>query len=128
MKASELKMGDDTLFGKDGPIYYSDDFDAMMDQMSPSARDRYNNALLGRNASGTSRWKGGLTSINENGGEIVDLPTGSRIYPHNQSMKMGGLTINIPKFADTITIRDDKDIDVFAEAFADKLMKVVANS
>ena len=36
---------------------------------------------IGHNATGTMNWKGGLTEINERGGEIVDLPSGSRIYP-----------------------------------------------
>lgn len=36
---------------------------------------------IGHNATGTMNWTGGLTEINERGGEIVDLPTGSRIYP-----------------------------------------------
>ena len=42
-----------------------------------------------RNALGTSYFKGGLTSINERGrGEIVDLPSGSRVYPHDKSVQM----------------------------------------
>ena len=36
---------------------------------------------IGHNATGTMNWTGGLTEINERGGEIVDLPSGSRIYP-----------------------------------------------
>lgn len=36
---------------------------------------------IGHNATGTMNWKGGWTEINERGGEIVDLPMGSRIYP-----------------------------------------------
>ena len=36
---------------------------------------------IGKNATGTMNWTGGLTEINEQGGEIVDLPSGSRIYP-----------------------------------------------
>ena len=41
-----------------------------------------------RNALGTSYWRGGLTSINERGGEIVDLPNGSRVYPTDKSKQM----------------------------------------
>lgn len=83
---------------------------------------------VGNNASGTARWRGGLTSINERGGEVVDLPTGSRIYPANQSAKMGGVTINIPKLADSISFNSDRDIDIFTDMLADKLVRVVANS
>jgi len=43
---------------------------------------------LGANANGTNNWRGGLTRIHERGGEIVDLPSGSRIIPHDVSMRM----------------------------------------
>lgn len=39
-------------------------------------------------ALGTSFFSGGLAQINERGGEIVDLPNGSRIYPHDKSIQM----------------------------------------
>lgn len=39
-------------------------------------------------ASGTSFAEGGWTEINEHGGEIVDLPTGSRVYPHATTLSM----------------------------------------
>ena len=40
------------------------------------------------NAIGTSYFGGGWTEINEHGGEIIDLPAGSRIYPHATTMEM----------------------------------------
>ena len=39
-------------------------------------------------ASGTSFAEGGWTEINEHGGEIVDLPTGARVYPHATTLSM----------------------------------------
>lgn len=39
-------------------------------------------------ASGASYYSGGWTEINEQGGEIVDLPRGSRIYPHATTIRM----------------------------------------
>lgn len=39
-------------------------------------------------ALGTSYFTGGLAQINERGGEIVDLPNGSRVYPHDKSVQM----------------------------------------
>lgn len=42
----------------------------------------------GRNYKGTPNWKGGPTWIHERGGEIMDLPGGTRIYPHDESVKM----------------------------------------
>ncbi|MER5172668.1 hypothetical protein [Thioclava kandeliae] len=43
---------------------------------------------IGSNATGTGGWRGGLTAINEIGGEIVDLPSGTRIIPHDVSMRL----------------------------------------
>ncbi|MBZ9719096.1 phage tail-type lysozyme domain-containing protein [Mesorhizobium sp. AD1-1] len=39
-------------------------------------------------AGGTDFAPGGLARINEQGGEIVDLPRGSRVIPHDVSMRM----------------------------------------
>ena len=45
-------------------------------------------------AGGTNSAPGGPAIINENGGEIVDLPSGARVIPHDISMRMaaGGNT------------------------------------
>lgn len=51
-------------------------------------------SLIGEKATGTPYWKGGLTSINEGGrGEIVTLPSGTQIIPHDVSKKATGDTI-----------------------------------
>ena len=39
-------------------------------------------------AKGTDYWQGGIVQISEKGGEIVDLPSGSRVYPHDESVRM----------------------------------------
>lgn len=39
-------------------------------------------------ALGTSYFVGGLTRINEHGEEIIDLPSGTRIYPHSTTKRM----------------------------------------
>lgn len=44
--------------------------------------------LLGENANGTNHWRGGLTRINERGEEIVQLPSGSKVFPHGLSKRM----------------------------------------
>lgn len=41
----------------------------------------------GQFASGTDYFEGGTALINEKGGEIVDLPRGTRIIPHDQSVE-----------------------------------------
>lgn len=88
---------------------------------------------------GTDNWKGGAAVIHDRGGEIVDLPQGSRVYPHDKSVEMarkdgaaqsgsGGITLNIQKLADKIEVRSDEDIDRIAEALALKLKKVAFNT
>ena len=38
-------------------------------------------------AKGTQNWKGGIAQINEKGGEIVDLPKGAKVWPHDKSIQ-----------------------------------------
>jgi len=44
--------------------------------------------LVGSNATGTDDWRGGLTRVNEQGGEIMNLPKGTQIIPHDISKMM----------------------------------------
>lgn len=53
---------------------------------SSSGRQRGGN--VGSNYKGTNFWRGGLTEIHERGAEIIDLPRGTRIYPHDKSLQM----------------------------------------
>lgn len=85
---------------------------------------------------GTRNWGGGIAMIHDRGGEIVDLPQGSRVYPHDKSVDMarkegaaaaGGCNITINKLADKIEVRNDSDIDRIAEALALRLQKVMLN-
>lgn len=83
---------------------------------------------------GTDNWPGGAAVVHDRGGEIIDLPKGSRVYPHDKSIEMarregkGGITINIQKLADKIEVRNDEDIDRIAEALAYKLKMVALNT
>lgn len=85
---------------------------------------------------GTDNWRGGVAMIHDRGGEIVDLPQGTRVYPHDKSVEMarregasqsGNISITIQKLADKIEVRNDADIDRIAEALAYKLKKVAFN-
>lgn len=108
-------------------------------------------------AKGTSDWQGGLVQISERGGEIVDLPKGSRVYPHDESVSIakntsnaklsaldrrlakveagkGGknvgkkeVNITIPKLADQIIVRDKTDIDEIADKIATNLKNTALN-
>lgn len=49
------------------------------------------------NATGTNYFGGGFTEVGEHGGEILNLPNGTQIIPHDVSTKMGGgYTVNCP--------------------------------
>lgn len=43
---------------------------------------------IAANANGTNNFKGGLSSVHERGGEIMDLPRGTRIIPNDISKRM----------------------------------------
>lgn len=84
-------------------------------------------------AKGTDNWKGGIVQISEQGGEIVDLPSGTRVYPHDESVRMAReegkrkISVAIAKLADQIIVREDADIDRIAEAVARKIVEVSIN-
>lgn len=88
-------------------------------------------------AKGTKNWKGGLAVTQDAGGEIMDLPQGTRVYPHDQSLKKayqdgtktssGGTYITINKIAERIEVRNEKDIDTIVDKLADRLKRVIDN-
>ena len=74
---------------------------------------------LSGHAMGTPYFSGGLTRINERGGEIVDLPSGTRIIPHDVSRRMAGgpsITVNV-------TVQGNV---VGNAAFADQMGRIIA--
>ncbi|MCI8483504.1 MAG: phage tail tape measure protein [Lachnospiraceae bacterium] len=107
-------------------------------------------------AKGTKDWTGGIVQIHEKGGEIVDLPKGSRVYPHDESVNIarksadrklatadrkiknlekadnrsrakGDIIITIPKLAEQIIVREEKDIDKLTEKLSMKLRDTAIN-
>ena len=84
-------------------------------------------------AGGTDNWRGGIVQISEKGGEIVDLPSGSRVYPHDKSVQMArqeakkNISVTIAKLADSIVIREESDIDKIAEAIVRKIEQTSNN-
>lgn len=114
--------------GTIGTVTFADDFNAGLDSYVNS---------IGQNYKGTVSWKGGPTWVHERGGEIIDLPQGTRIYPHDQSVQMaraegqaGGknVVINIAKLAETIEVKDKNDIEAIAKAVATKIVKELKNT
>lgn len=91
---------------------------------------------------GTENWKGGLAKIHDQGGEIIDLPSGTRVMPHDKSVKeareMGrkegavnnrtNNSININKLADSIVVREEADIDKIISGLVNKLQVHAINT
>lgn len=63
-----------------------------------------------RNAKGTPYWQGGLTWVGEEGPELVDLPTGSRIYNNQQSTSIGGNTYHVSMNMDMSKMKSINDV------------------
>lgn len=84
-------------------------------------------------AKGTDNWQGGIVQISEKGGEIVDLPSGSRVYPHDESVQIArqearkNFLVKIAKLADSIVVREETDIDKIAEAIVRKIEEASDN-
>lgn len=80
---------------------------------------------------GTNNWKGGIVQINEKGGEIVDLPKGTRVYPHDESVRMAReeakkqIYIKIAKLAENIIVREEADIQKISKSVADEIAKKI---
>lgn len=95
------------------------------------------NPLSGRDttipghATGTNYFEGGLTHINENGGEIMNLPNGTQIIPHDISTKIannsGGsnVTVNVNVAGNVIGNQDF--IDQVGDAISGRVSMAIAN-
>lgn len=79
---------------------------------------------------GTHNWGGGSAVIHDKGAEIVDLPNGSRVYPHDNSLKMsyeagtkskGNASINLN--IESLIVREDSDIDKIIDKLIIEIQK-----
>jgi len=82
-----------------------------------------------RFAMGTAYHKGGLAQINERGGEIVDLPNGSRVIPADKSEKMirrsnGNIIIN---FYGNVYGADESFVNLIGNMIARKVKLALDN-
>lgn len=128
-------------------------------QKIPILGDMYKNTKLvggwlfdkiGGNAMGTSYWRGGLTAVHERGGEIIDLPSGTRIIPHDISLnmakdfnsKLATRTVSVdslkkstekkaPVINNNITINgnisDRRYVDILTEQISGRLLQAMEN-
>lgn len=78
------------------------------------------------NALGTSYYSGGLTWVGEHGPELMDLPTGSKIYSNSTSKNMSarnGVIIT----GNTFNVREEADIEKIAAQLVEKLEETIFN-
>lgn len=95
----------------------------------------YNNTVgrvtAGNNATGTEYWKGGATYVNENQrGEIINLPNGSQVIPHDESMRQlannrGNVTVNITVQGNVIG--NEEFMDACGNHISNKIMLAMGN-
>lgn len=91
--------------------------------------------LIPKLAKGTDYWKGGIVQVHERGGEIIDLPRGSRVYPHDKSVAMAreqGRNDSTSKAGvlitgNTFNVRKESDIDKIANALVRKIEQAGLN-
>lgn len=83
------------------------------------------------NATGTNYFQGGLTHVNENGGEIMNLPNGTQIIPHDISTKIANnsgsnnVTVNVNVAGNVIGNQDF--IDQVGDAISGRVSMAIAN-
>ena len=124
--------------------FLSSGLDSILEKagLASSASANAQGAEIPQHAVGTQWFAGGKTWIHERGAEIVDLPTGTRIVPHDESLKQQYQrgyekgraqqqttpSINIAKLADSIVVKEQADIDRFAEQVVFKIQQAAMNN
>lgn len=84
------------------------------------------------NATGTNYFEGGLTHVNEVGGEIMNLPRGTQIIPHDISEKMATANnsnnISVSLNIGGNVVGNDEFIDQIGEAITSRVQLALSNS
>lgn len=81
------------------------------------------------NALGTSYFSGGLTRVNERGGEIINLPSGTQIIPHDISRRMAsGRTINVYVTVQGNVIGNAQYANSLGNLIAQKILRAMDNT
>ncbi len=82
------------------------------------------------NATGTNYFEGGLTHVNEVGGEIMNLPNGTQIIPHDISEKMassGGNTVTVNMNVAGNVINNDEYANQIGSLIANRVTLALSN-
>lgn len=127
-----MSSGLDYILGKAG------------DAKAASAEAGVGSEDIGEHWTGASWFSGGKTWVHEQGPELINLPTGTQIVPHSESLKQqfrkgyeeglsaqqrqGGTSINIAKLADSIVVREREDIDELARRIVFNIQQYSINN
>ena len=80
-------------------------------------------------ATGTSYFSGGLTRVNERGGEIMRLPGGTQIIPHDVSARMAGgapIVVQITVQGNVVGTREF--VETMGQTVAQRILAALANT
>ena len=90
---------------------------------------------VGHNATGTRNWRGGYTWVGEKGAELINLPSGSQVYTHEESMDMlrgangnKGISISIGKIAEHLEVKNDMDIKEVGQQIGNSIIDTLFNA
>lgn len=99
-----------------------------------------NKLNIGKNATGTKYWGGGLSLVGEHGPELVQMPNGSKVYTNTETNSIlnqqprtkasktsssNSIYLNISKLADHIIVREEADIDKLTDKITSNLVKKI---
>lgn len=79
-------------------------------------------------ALGTNYWRGGLVRVNERGGEIMNLPSGTQIIPHDISEKMVGGNTNNTNVTVNLYGMDVRNPKQLGEIVVAEIMRQIHNT
>lgn len=85
-EAASLKTRVDSL--PRGTIYLTYIIDTVARGGPDPSLNSLTGALRGRNAAGTGFWRGGFTSVDEQGPELIQLPRGSKVFTNRATQSM----------------------------------------
>lgn len=95
------------------------------------AKEKVSEARGGKtagNATGSAYFTGGRTWVGENGPELVDLPGGSKIYPHTKSSNMSSApVINLNLTIEGNVIGNEEYANMLSNKIAGNLIAAMAN-
>lgn len=91
---------------------------------------------IGKNATGTKYWQGGLSMVGEHGPELVQMPSGSKVYTNREtntiinqepikrrSSEVTSNNISVSVNIEGVTIREEADINRFTSKLVKQMKK-----